>query len=185
MKREDEENAFSTGMPVNNDDGNIINDWLDDKALQKEFGHDAIKKDGKVLRKADEDIETFDYRKLFPKTDDEEVREQHGIATPGSRRSNREEEDDADEIPQVSSRSTRSRVVEVAEEEEEEDDEPVRPRKSDRAHGHDDEEHGVPGHHLGEPAEVGEVSGVPTIVDDADEDEERTGGDTVRDHLKD
>lgn len=130
MKREDEENAFSTGMPVNNEDGNIINDWLDEKALQKEFGHDAIKKDGKVLKKADEDIEAFDYRKLFPKTDDEEVREQHGIATPGSRRSNRDEDEDADEIPQVSSRSTRSRSVEVEEVDEEEEDEPIRPRSA-------------------------------------------------------
>ncbi len=151
MYREDEENAFSTGMPVNNEDGNIINDWLDEKALQKEFGHDAIKKDGKVLKKADEDIEPFDYRKLFPKPDDEEIREQHGIATPGSRRANRradeeeddapapsrrtrrrDEEEDADELPGVSSR--RSRSAAPADEKEEEEDEggeeaaPTRPR---------------------------------------------------------
>jgi hypothetical protein len=105
MKRENEENAFSTGMPVNNDDGNIINDWLDEKALQKEFGHDAIKKDGKVLKKADEDIEPFDYRKLFPKQDDEEIREQHGIATPGSRRANRhDQEEEVSERPSRRSR---------------------------------------------------------------------------------
>jgi hypothetical protein len=130
MYRDNDETSFSTGMPINNEDGNIINDWLDEKALVKEFGHDPVKgTDGKVYKKADEDIVPFDYKKLFPKVDEEEVREQHGITTPGSSRANRrEQEADADEIPDVP--SPRSRRSAPAEEEQEEEAPAPRSRRA-------------------------------------------------------
>lgn len=122
--RKDEETSFSTGMPTANDDGNLINDWIDEKGLSREFGHDPIVRDGKTLKKADEDIEVFDYKKLFPKPDDDVIREEHGMSIPGSRRSNRaSEEDETDDIPDVPSRRRSSRSSAPVEPEPEEDDE--------------------------------------------------------------
>lgn len=133
LHREDEENSFSTGMPIANEDGMLINDFLSEKQLAKEFGHDAIMRDGKTLKRADEDIEPFDYKKLFPKPDEDAIREEHGMTVLGSRKANSEEamvtkskrsraddDDDDDEIPGVSSK--RSRPVDDDEEEEEEEE---------------------------------------------------------------
>lgn len=158
MYRDNDETSFSTGMPVNNDDGNIINDWLDEKALQKEFGHDPIKgQDGKVYKQADEDIVAFDYKKLFPKGDDEEVREQHGIVTPGSSRSNRrEQEEDADDIPDVPSPRARRTAPAVEQEEEEAPAPSPRSRRTPEP----------------EPAPAPRSRRPSAIVEDEEEDEE-------------
>jgi hypothetical protein len=122
--RKDEDNSFSTGMPTPNDDGNLISDWYSEEDLAAEYGHDPIVKDGKTIKKADEDIEPFNYKKLFPEPNAEEIRAEHGMSVPGSRRANREavdddeaparstrrrrdQEEDADDIPDVPSRSSR------------------------------------------------------------------------------
>lgn len=132
MFRKDEENSFSTGMPVANDDGEIINDWLNEKKLSKEFGHDAIKRDGKVFKKADEDLEVFDYKKLFPKPDTDAIREEHGIEVPGSRRANRRAEDDDSDDDGGSACSSRSGRRARRDEEDDADDIPDLPSKSRR-----------------------------------------------------
>jgi hypothetical protein len=62
---------------------------------------------------------------------------------------------------------------------------PLVPGQPDGAHGDEHEHRRVPGHHLREAAELRHVAGVAPVVDDADEEEERAGGDAVVDHLED
>lgn len=111
LAREDEENSFSTGTPVPNDDGEIINDWLDEDALVDEFGHAEVKgrESGKVIKRENEDIEPFAYRELMPPPDADEIRQRLGGApTPGSREESDSDDDDIPGIP--SKRSSRSRT---------------------------------------------------------------------------
>lgn len=140
MERKNEENSFSTGMPVPNDDGQLINEFLSEKSLTKLFGHSAIKKDGKVVKEANEDIQPFDYQALFPEPDADAIREEHGIVVPGSRSANRRaSDDDDDDGDDVGSRSRRRRR---SVEDDDDDEIPMSPppRRVSRTDEDEDEE---------------------------------------------
>mgnify|MGYP005845330999 CR=1 FL=1 len=93
------------GKPTMLDDGQMYYMMSEDE-LAEEFGHDAIKgDDGKVLRPADDDIHPYDYGKLFPEPNAEDLAEQANVPlVPGSEAENRrargrEDEDEGDDEP--------------------------------------------------------------------------------------
>jgi len=91
--RRGKDSKRSIGEPVLMEDGNMFK-VMSEKWLEKWFGHEAvISRDGKtVLKEANEDIQPFDYKKLFPKPDVEELRERFGGKTrAGSKREFEEE----------------------------------------------------------------------------------------------
>lgn len=149
LYRKDEDNSFSTGLPVANDDGQLLNDWLSEDDLIEEFGHEAVegRESGTILKKENEDIEPFDYRKLFPEPDADEIREAHGVEVAGSRKSSRrarQSDDDDDEIPmdhgeddspRRSRRSRRSRSSESESDTDESAEAEEKPAKSSRRRG--------------------------------------------------
>jgi hypothetical protein len=134
LHREDEDNSFSTGAPVPNDDGNIINDWLSEEELVAEFGHPELKgrESGKVLKKKNEDIEPFAYRILMPAPDADAIREQLGDGpVAGSRAESDGEDDEIPGVPNPRSARTRTRGGAAAAEPEAE----VTPARSRRTRG--------------------------------------------------
>ena len=64
-------------------------------------------------------------------------------------------------------------------------DEPVEGRQADRRQHHHAEDRRVDRHHLRQPAVLRDLPGVPPLVDDADDQEERAGRDAVVDLLDD
>jgi len=103
LEREDDPQSVATGVPVPLDDGTAF-DLYDEDALVEEFGHGVVKnREGKVIKKENEDIEVFNYKKLFPEPDPAELRQRYGVAPEaGSKQSNAEafkDDQDDDEIP--------------------------------------------------------------------------------------
>lgn len=124
-------------------------DFMDEDALIDDFGHEEIKgRDGKVILQADEKLEPFDYLKIFPEPDPEDLRKRYNAPpTPGSRSDLEDdwEEEEEEESPRRS-RTRRSRGEPAEEtrgrsrrsraephEEDEEEERPARTRRSRRA----------------------------------------------------
>ena len=168
LQRDNGDTSFRTGLPVANDDGNLINDFLTEADLKREFGHPAIKnREGKVVREANADLEIYDYEELMPSPTDEEV-ESAIQNLPGSRK--RGSEDEVEE-PRTSrttrssrtepepERSARSRSRAVEDEDEVEEDEP---RTRGRSRGRVEEP----------PKASGRSRRQPTPEEDEDEETE-------------
>ncbi len=105
LEREDGDQSVATGVPVPLDDGSAL-DLYSEKDLIAEFGHKPVKgRDNKILKRENEDIEVFDYAKLFPEPSAKELRARYGIAPePGSTEDNEDgeefdEKDDIDTAP--------------------------------------------------------------------------------------
>lgn len=122
LERGEDAQSVATGEPVPLDDGSAF-DMYSEKDLAKEFGHKEVKnREGKVIKKANEDLEVFDYAKLFPEPSAKELRERYGMAAePGSLDEKAEqfkENDDDDntgaEQSETPSRRRRSRTTEAA-----------------------------------------------------------------------
>jgi len=126
LARSTEETSFSTGMPVPNDDGEVINDFLTEKQLVEEFGNAVeLARDGKTVLKAkNEDLVVYDYHKYFPEPDADAIREEYDLDVPGSNRANaktaqpeggrsRRAASTEDEAPATTGRRTRAVRVEV------------------------------------------------------------------------
>ena len=64
-------------------------------------------------------------------------------------------------------------------------DEAVQRRQADRRHGHHEKDRGIDRHDLRQPAVFGNLTRVPPLVHDADEEEERPRRDAVIELLKD
>lgn len=105
LERKNEENSFGTGMPVPNEDGQMINDFLTEDDLIAEFGHEAVegRESGSIIKQKNEDIKVFNYRSIFPEPDADAIRDAHDIEVSGSRRSSQrarhDDADDDDDIP--------------------------------------------------------------------------------------
>ena len=105
LARDNERNAFGTGSPIANEDGNMLADFYSEEDLVKAFGHKAIKtKEGnKVIKPENDDIMPYDYKKLMPQPDvDEFLSEYGGSPALGSKRAAQsykedEVEDDSDD----------------------------------------------------------------------------------------
>lgn len=102
MEREDKDQSLRTGEPAPDDDGQLLEYWSEDDLIDN-FGHQEIKsRDGRVLKKKNEDLMPYDYLKLFPEPTIEEARSRHGLdPEPGSLEDNaqsfEEEEEEADD----------------------------------------------------------------------------------------
>ena len=105
LHRDNERNAFGTGTPIPDDDGNMLVDFYSEEELIKEFGHKAVKtKEGnKVIKQENDDIMPYDYKKLMPPVDPDEFISEYGNGTyaAGSKKSSQSYKDaveDADEV---------------------------------------------------------------------------------------
>ena len=79
MEREDIDTSFAIGEPVPLSDGSLIDHYTEDD-LVAEFGHEAITgRDGKVLKKKNEDMQPYDYATLFAEPTAKELAAQYGI----------------------------------------------------------------------------------------------------------
>lgn len=85
LERGNDPQSVSTGEPVPLEDGTAF-DMYPEADLKKEFGHGELKsREGKVVKKANEDLQVFDYAKLFPEPTAKELRERYDMAPePGS-----------------------------------------------------------------------------------------------------
>ena len=88
MEREDVDKSSAIGEPSTLEDGTQFDHYSEDD-LVAEFGHKEVKsRDGKILKAANQDIQVFDYLKLFPEETKEDLETQLGIdpdPTPGSK----------------------------------------------------------------------------------------------------
>src|SRR5258708_35386806 len=75
--------------------------------------------------------------------------------------------------------------LEGAEEDEEFADEAIKHGQAERRYRHEEEEGGELGHGRREAAVLGDFKGVAAVVEDADEEEQRAGGNAVGEHLGD
>jgi hypothetical protein len=149
LARDNERNAFGTGTPIANEDGNMLADFYNEKELIEAFGHKAVKaKEGnKIIKPENDDVMPYDYKKLMPQPDvDDYLSEYGGAPAPGSRKaaqSYKDEEepkdsdgeaDEEEEDEKKPSPPTQARRRPVAKQEQDEDDE------ADEADDGDDEE---------------------------------------------
>lgn len=87
MRRGTGDQSVATGEPVMLDNGKLY-DFISEEDLVAEYGHDEVRsRDNKIIKKADDDIEPFDYDKLFPRPDPDALAKRFGgRALAGSRR---------------------------------------------------------------------------------------------------
>ena len=103
MERGTGDQSFSIGEPVPFDDGSVFDFWTEEEIIE-EFGHPAVMgREGKELKKENEDTRVYPYLTLFPPPDEAEVRERHGVESEaGSMEANAEEFSESEEtIPMV------------------------------------------------------------------------------------
>lgn len=134
MKREPGNTSFNTGVPVPLEDATMF-DMYSEEELIEEFGNKAEKnREGKIIKAKNENISVYDYEKLFPEPDPDDLNERFdGEPTAGSREES-EEEDELDmSPPKGGSRRTRRRPGSRAEEEDEPEETPTRARRRRRA----------------------------------------------------
>lgn len=141
LERADEQNSASTGEPVANEDGNLVNDWLSEDDLIKEFGHPEKKgrEAGVILKRANEDITPVDYEKIFPPPDIDAILDEAKHEVPGRRRREKEPEKE-----HTSSRRSR-RSQQTEEEEQPEKEEELAGSRRRRRTDEEEEEDNVPG----------------------------------------
>lgn len=155
LARDNERNAFGTGTPIANEDGNMLADFYSEEDLIEAFGHKAVKtKEGnKVIKPENDDIMPYDYKKLMPQPDvDEYLSEYGGAPAPGSRKaaqSYKDEEetkvdvkeaDDDDDDSEEEKPSTPVRRRPVAKQQEEEPKQSPRLRRGRVEKEEDDSE---------------------------------------------
>jgi hypothetical protein len=118
LARDNDKTSYSTGMPIAGDDGNLIIDWYDEAGLAKFFGNKEVKnREGdKILKKKNEDIEVYDYRKLMPPPDIDEFLEEFGDGpAAGSKKAHSSYKDDDEGEEQPARRRRSSNSTEEAE----------------------------------------------------------------------
>jgi hypothetical protein len=112
LARKDEPTSFSTGLPVPNRQGELINEYYDEATLVAEFGSPEKKsrENGQVMRRENEDITAIDYRKEMPEPDADAIREEAGITLPGSTRRAPAEQEVAQQETRRTVASARTRL---------------------------------------------------------------------------
>lgn len=88
LRRAKGEQTVATGEPIMLDNGKLY-DLITEEELVKDYGHPAIKSrdGGKIIKQANEDLQPFDYQKLFPAPDPDDLASRFGGRNHGSRRS--------------------------------------------------------------------------------------------------
>lgn len=138
MKRPNEDKSSAIGLPIPNDDGQAYYMMTEDE-LEEDYGHKEIRSRDKktILKPANDSITPYDYEKLFPEPDEDEMNERYGVEVAGSRRSNAKGWQDTDdnenedaEPPKSATTARRRRRASTEEEEPEATPTPARRRRA-------------------------------------------------------
>lgn len=144
VTRSEGKQSIRIGKPTMMDDGQMYYMLSEDEILDW-FGHDAIKgDDGKTIKEADADTEPFDYSKLFPEPNAEDLADTHGLPlAPGSDADNRRSrrgDDDEDDAPRTRSRGRKRSRGGASDEDEEQPTRRSRGRRRTRSQEDDQDE---------------------------------------------